>query len=49
MCCTVCYYENLHRSHKLIMISDIDELKKENITLESTKNEFYDIFQKMID
>jgi len=49
MCCTVCYYENLHPGHKLIMISDIDVLKKENISLESVKNEFDDISQKIID
>ena len=39
MCCTFCYYENLHSGHKLIKLSDIDSLQKENITIESsTKN-----------
>ena len=35
----MCYYLNLHKSHKLLKIDDEEELKKENISLEdSTKD-----------
>ena len=46
MCCAFCYFENLHKNHKLIKISDIESLNKENITIESVTNDFNEISQK---
>ena len=48
LCCAYCYYENLHYNHKLINISDIETMKKENITIESAMNNFNEISQKII-
>ena len=44
-----CYYKNLHSGHKLIELSDIESLKKENITLESSTKEFNEMSQKVIE
>ena len=49
MCCSLCYFENLHKDHKLIKVSDIESLSKENITIELVKNDFNEISQKVID
>ena len=43
----MCYFKNLHKGHKLVELFDEEELKKENITLESELNYFNDISQKM--
>ena len=47
MCCTFCYYENLHSGHKLIKLSDIDSLQKENITIESSTKNIIEISKKI--
>ena len=47
MCCAYCFYNNLHYDHKLVNISDIETLKKENITIESTNNDLNDYSAKM--
>ena len=47
ICCALCYYKNLHNNHKLIELSDIESLKKENITIESSMNEFNEISTKI--
>ena len=49
MCCLYCYYENLHHDHKLIKLSDIESLEKENITIETTTKEFNETYQKVRD
>ena len=40
ICCAFCHFENLHPGHTLIKLTDIDSLKKENITIESSIKEF---------
>ena len=40
LCCLQCYYLNFHNNHKILQISDEEMLKKENITLNSSINEF---------
>ena len=49
MCCTFCHFKNLHTGHKLIELSDIESLQKENIAIESVTSDFNNIFQKAID
>ena len=49
MCCALCYYENLHKEHKLIKLSDIESLSKENITIESVAKDFNQISQMVIE
>ena len=49
ICCTCCYYDNLHSDHKLIKLSDIESLKKENITIETTLNEYNENSKKVND
>ena len=34
ICCLNCFYENLHNGHKLIRLSDSENLAKENISME---------------
>ena len=42
LCCSLCHSLNLkpHEGHKLIFINDEESLKKENLTIDSTSNEF---------
>ena len=42
LCCSLCHSLNLkpHEGHKLIFINDEESLKKENLTIDSTANEF---------
>ena len=47
-CCSLCYYKNSHREHKLIEIDDIEALKKENITIDSVQNNFNNIYDKIV-
>jgi len=53
ICCSLCYIKNLknnpHKDYKLIELSDIESLSKENITIESVSNDFNEISQKVID
>ena len=46
LCCSICYYLNLHYGHKTLLISDEDSLKKENITIEYSRKEFDEIIEK---
>ena len=46
LCCTYCYYKNIHDGHKILEINDEESLKKENITIDISKREFNDILQK---
>ena len=48
LCCSFCYFRNLHQGHKVLEITDEELLKKENLTLEMTTKEFDDISQKVI-
>ena len=38
LCCPLCFYKNMHEDHKILEITDEEALKKENITIENTKN-----------
>ena len=53
ICCSLCYIKNLkinpHKNYKLIELSDIESLSKENISIESVTNDFNGISQKVID
>jgi len=53
ICCSLCYIKNLknnpHKDYKLIELSDIESLSKENITIESVSNDFNEISNKVID
>ena len=46
--CSYCYYQNLHSNHKILPISDVGNIKKENLSVESTKDEFAEINEKII-
>ena len=47
MCCSFCYFLNLHNNHKLIPIDDEESLKKENITIENSIIEFNEHYEKI--
>ena len=47
LCCAYCYYKNIHSNHKILEISDIETLKKGNINIDHSKNEFNEISQKI--
>ena len=49
ICCSICFFKNIHKGHKIIEISDIESLSKENITIESITNDFTEISQNVID
>jgi hypothetical protein len=48
ICCLYCHYENKQLEHKLIKLSDIESLKKENITLELVTKDFNEMSEKTI-
>ena len=48
LCCCFCFYEKLHWDHNIIKLSDIESLKKENITLELVTKDFNEISEKTI-
>ncbi len=48
-CCSFCFYQNLHSNHKIIAASDIENINKENFTIESTKDELNEINEKIIE
>ena len=45
LCCSLCYFGGEHRDHKVLEVNDIENLKKEKISIEDTKSE-YEIFTK---
>ena len=47
LCCSLCYYKNMHDGHKVLEITDEDSLKKENITLDNSKNEIETNIKKL--
>ena len=49
MCCGMCYFNNYHLHHKVIEISEIKSLEKENISLEEEKSEFNKDSQRVMD
>jgi hypothetical protein len=48
LCCLNCYFKNLHDGHKLLEISDINSLEKENITIDASSKDLDDKIQKII-
>ena len=46
LCCSFCFYKNIHCGHKLLEITDEESLKKENITIEESIKEFDGIIVK---
>ena len=48
ICCSMCYFKNLHNGHKLIEISDEESSKKENFKIENEMNNFNEISNKMV-
>ena len=47
-CCSICLYKNIHKGHKLVELEDIDTLKKENMTIDCVKNNFNNIYDKIV-
>ena len=42
----MCFFDNIHKGHKLIKIEDEESLKKENISINSASKLFIEIFSK---
>ena len=47
LCCPLCVFKNMHEDHKILGITDENELKKEYITIENAKNEFDENIKKL--
>ena len=47
LCCSYCYFLNIHKNHKLISINDEESLRKENIKIEDSIGEFNEFFEKI--
>ena len=47
LCCPFCYYMNIHDGHKVLRIDDEESLKKENITIENSSQEFGTKIEKL--
>ena len=47
LCCAYCHYKNLHPNHKILEISDVDSIKKENISLENSTEDLTNIVEKI--
>ena len=40
LCCSVCQFLKPHEGHKLILVNDLESLKKEGLTIESSTVDF---------
>ena len=49
LCCSYCYYKNIHCGHKLLEVNDEESLKKENISIEESKKEFNEIITRSLE
>ena len=49
ICCAMCHFKNLHFGHNLVEISNKEDLKTENLSIENEMNNFNDITKKMQD
>ena len=49
LCCSLCVVKNFHPDHKVLEITDEEALKKENLTIENTKNDFDTNVKKLED
>jgi len=47
LCCSYCYYLNLHKGHKVIPLTDEETIKKENININNSTKEFEENIQKV--
>ena len=47
LCCTYCHFKNLHPNHKILELSDIKSIEKENISIESSTKEFGQIIENI--
>ena len=47
MCCTVCYFKNLHYGHKLLEINDEKELKMQKISIEDSSKDYTIVTDKI--
>ena len=49
LCCSLCVVKNIHLDHSVLEITDEEALKKENLTIENTKNDFDQNIKKLED
>ena len=49
LCCSICQFLKPHDGHKLLLINDEESLKKENITLDTTTNDYEENIKDMND
>ena len=47
LCCAYCVFMNLHEGHKILKIEDEELLKKENLTIDGSTNEFNNYIQQL--
>ena len=47
LCCSYCLYKNPHSQHKILELSNENSLIKENITIESSTEEFNDMIKQL--
>ena len=47
LCCAYCHFKNLHPNHKILELSDIKSIEKENISIESSTKEFGQIIENI--
>ena len=48
LCCTYCYFKNIHSGHNLLELSDIESIKKENLNINLSIQEFSKYIEKII-
>ena len=47
LCCAYCLYQNLHKGHKVIPITDEETIKKENLDINNSTKEFEENTKKV--
>ena len=47
LCCSLCFFKNLHYGHKVLEICDEESLKKENITILDSSKKFASKIEKL--
>lgn len=49
LCCSYCIFKNMHKEHKILEISDVEYLEKENLNIENSTKDFNEFIQKIFD
>ena len=48
MCCSYCFFKNIHNGHKILELNDLETLEKQDLSIELSTKDFNEITEKII-